>query len=120
METMRVQHVTPNDMPWKIKYDASRCTLCGSCVSACSFRAIECKVERRRMVFSEGELPDPQQRFSAVPVIRQVKDVQHYCRGCGICEKVCPNDAIAPERRAALLSWLWYLRKSLSQRCHRS
>ncbi len=98
METMRVQSVTPNDMPWKIKYDASRCTLCGSCVSACSFRAIECKVERRRMVFSEGEMPDPQQRFSAVPVIRQVKDIQHYCRGCGICEKVCPNDAIAPER----------------------
>lgn len=98
METMRVQHVTPNDMPWKVKYDASRCTLCGSCVSACSFRAIECKVERRRMVFSEGDMPDPQQRFSAVPVIRQVKDVQHYCRGCGICEKVCPNDAISPER----------------------
>jgi glutamate synthase (NADPH/NADH) large chain len=98
METMRVQHVTPNDMPWKIKYDASRCTLCGSCVSACSFRAIEAKVERRRMVFSEGEFPDPQQRFSAVPVIRQVKDVQHYCRGCGICEKVCPNDAIGPLR----------------------
>ena len=98
METVRVQSVTPNDMPWKVKYDASRCTLCGSCVSACSFRAIEAKVERRRMVFSEGEMPDPKQRFSAVPVIRQVKDVQHYCRGCGICEKVCPNDAIAPER----------------------
>ncbi len=98
METMKVQNVTPNDMPWKVKYDASRCTLCGSCVSACSFRAIEAKVERRRMVFSEGDLPDPQQRFSAVPVIRQVKDVRHYCRGCGICEKVCPNDAIAPLR----------------------
>src|SRR5210317_75495 len=98
METMRVQHVTPNDMPWKIKYDASRCTLCGSCVSACSFRSIEAKVERRRMVFSEGDLPEPLQRFSAVPVIRQVKDVRHYCRGCGICEKVCPNDAIAPQR----------------------
>ncbi|MDH3454608.1 MAG: glutamate synthase-related protein, partial [Desulfuromonadales bacterium] len=95
---MKVQHVTPNDMPWKVRYDASRCTLCGSCVSACSFRAIEAKVERRRMVFSEGDLPDPQQRFSAVPVIRQVKDVRHYCRGCGICEKVCPNDAIAPLR----------------------
>jgi glutamate synthase (NADPH/NADH) large chain len=98
METMKVQNVTPNDMPWKVKYDANRCTLCGSCVSACSFRAIEAKVERRRMVFSEGDLPDPQQRFSAVPVIRQVKDVRHYCRGCGICEKVCPNDAIAPLR----------------------
>ena len=52
METMKVQNVTPNDLYWKIKYDASRCTMCGSCVAACSFRAIEPKVERRRMVFS--------------------------------------------------------------------
>ena len=98
METMRVQHVTPNDMPWKIKYDAGRCTLCGSCVSACSFRAIEAKVERRRMVFSEGDLPEPQARFSAVPVIRQGTSIRDYCRGCAMCEKVCPNDAIRPER----------------------
>lgn len=98
METMKIQDVTPNDMPWKIRYDAGRCTLCGSCVAACSFRAIAPKVERRRMVFSEGDLPEPKQRFSAVPVIRQVKSVTNYCRGCGICEKVCPNDAIGPER----------------------
>ncbi len=98
METMKIQDVTPNDMPWKIRYDASRCTLCGSCVAACSFRAIAPKVERRRMVFSEGDLPEPKSRFSAVPVIRQVKSVTNYCRGCGICEKVCPNDAIAPVR----------------------
>ncbi|MCK4535409.1 MAG: 4Fe-4S binding protein, partial [Desulfuromonadales bacterium] len=98
MEAIKVQNVTSNDMPWKIRYDASRCTLCGSCVSACSFGAIAPKIERRRMVFSEGEFPEPKQRFSAVPVIRQVQSLTHYCRGCGICEKVCPNDAIAPER----------------------
>ena len=50
------------------------------------------------MVFSEGDFPDPKQRFSAVPVIRQVRNIKNYCRGCGICEKVCPNDAIAPGR----------------------
>ena len=98
METMKAQNITTNDLYWQIKYDASRCTLCGSCVAACSFRAIECKVERRRMVFSEGDFPDPKTRFSAVPVIRQVNSVQNFCRGCGICEKVCPNDAIGPVR----------------------
>jgi glutamate synthase (NADPH/NADH) large chain len=100
METMKIHDVTPNDLPWKIRYDASRCTLCGSCVAACSFRAIEPKVERRRMVFSEGDFPEPKQRFSAVPVIRQTHSIKNYCRGCGICEKVCPNDAIGPVRNA--------------------
>jgi len=98
METMKVQNITPNDLPWKIRYDASRCTLCGSCVSACSFRAIEVKVERRRMIFSESEFPEPKSRFSAVPVIHQARSIKNYCRGCGICEKVCPNDAIGPLR----------------------
>lgn len=98
METMKLNDVTANDLPWKIKYDAGRCTMCGSCVATCSFRAIVPRVERRRMVFSEGNFPEPKQRFSAVPVIRQAKSIRDYCRGCGMCEKVCPNDAIKPER----------------------
>ncbi|OEU76311.1 MAG: glutamate synthase [Desulfuromonadales bacterium C00003068] len=98
METVKINDITPTDLPWKLRYDASRCTLCGSCVAACSFRAIEAKIERRRMIFSEGDLPDPRARFSAVPVIKQVNSLKNYCRGCGICEKVCPNDAIAPVR----------------------
>jgi len=98
METMKLNDVTANDLPWKIEYDASRCTMCGSCVATCSFRAILPKVERRRMVFSEGNFPEPKSRFSAVPVIRQAKSIRDYCRGCGMCEKVCPNDAIKPAR----------------------
>ncbi|MFO7813011.1 MAG: glutamate synthase-related protein [Pelovirga sp.] len=95
---MKVNQLTANDLPWKIRYDAGRCTLCGSCVATCSFRAIRPKVERRRMVFSEGDLPEPKARFSAVPVIRQGTSIRDYCRGCAMCEKVCPNDAIHPER----------------------
>ena len=98
MEAVKIQQITPNDLPWKIIYSASRCTLCGSCVAACSFKAIECKIEKRRMIFSEGDLPDPKARFSAVPVIKQVNSLQNYCRGCGVCEKACPNDAIRPQR----------------------
>jgi glutamate synthase (NADPH/NADH) large chain len=98
METMKLNDVTANDLPWKIEYDASRCTLCGSCVAACSFKAIKVKVERRRTVFSEGDFPEPKSRFAAVPVIAQVNSISDYCRGCGICEKICPNDAIKPVR----------------------
>ncbi len=98
MEAVKLNHISANDLPWKISYDAGRCTLCGSCVAACSFRAIKPKVERRRLVFSEGDVPEPQQRFSAVPVIRQADSIRDYCRGCGMCEKVCPNDAIKPVR----------------------
>ncbi|MGE4345412.1 MAG: glutamate synthase-related protein, partial [Geoalkalibacter sp.] len=53
---------------------------------------------RRRMIWSESEFPEPKARFSAVPVIRQARSIRNYCRGCGICEKVCPNDAIGPVR----------------------
>ncbi|MCK4691208.1 MAG: 4Fe-4S binding protein, partial [Desulfuromonadales bacterium] len=98
MEAIKLNDVTANDLPWKIVYDASRCTMCGSCVATCSFRAIVPKVERRRIVFSEGNFPEPKARFSAVPVIRQTKSIRDYCRGCGMCEKVCPNDAIKPVR----------------------
>ncbi len=98
METVKLNDVTVNDLPWKIDYNASRCTMCGSCVAACSFKAIKVKVERRRTVFSEGDIPEPKSRFSAVPVIRQVNSIRDYCRGCGMCERVCPNDAIKPVR----------------------
>ena len=39
METVRTQDVTFNDLAWKIKYTPDRCTMCGSCVAACTFNA---------------------------------------------------------------------------------
>ena len=66
------------------------------CVAACPFKAIEAGVEKRRKVVSEDHRPRPKVIFQTMPVIKQVVDVQNYCRGCGVCERVCPNDAIKP------------------------
>ena len=98
MEAIKVQDVSVNDLPWKIQYTNERCTMCGSCVSACSFNAIEAAIERRSITVSTGHQPEPSQRHMAVPVIRQRAVVANACVGCGMCEKVCPNNAIKPVR----------------------
>jgi glutamate synthase (NADPH/NADH) large chain len=98
METVKINDLACNDLPWKVIYDTERCTLCGSCVAACTFGAIKPKVERRRKSFSDTETPEPKIKFSATPVISQVNILQHFCRGCGVCERVCPNSAIRSER----------------------
>lgn len=98
METVRSQDITSNDMPWKIDYQHDRCTMCGSCVAACTFQAIEVAVERRAMTVSTGSQPEPVKRHMAVPVIRQRAVMANACVGCAMCEKVCPNRAIKPVR----------------------
>ncbi|SMC91702.1 glutamate synthase-related protein [Sporomusa malonica] len=98
METVRVQDVSVNDLPWKIQYTSERCTMCGSCVAACTFDAIEPAMERRSVTVSTGHQPEPSQRHLATPVIKQKASVANACVGCGMCEKVCPNNAIKPVR----------------------
>ena len=108
MEQVRTQDVGVNDLPWKIEYHADRCTMCGSCVASCSFKAIKVAVQAQSITVSEDSQPNPIHKHIARPIIKQVASLKDFCRGCGMCEKVCPNNAIRPVRnpdsRKALLS----------------
>ena len=108
MEAIKVQDIAVNDLPWRIEYDASRCTRCGSCVAGCTFHAIEFGVRRQSMTVSKENTPMPEHTQVAVTVVKQSSDLKNACRGCGMCERVCPNDAIRPVRtqdsRKTLLS----------------
>ena len=105
MEAVKVQDLAIDDLPWIVEYHPRRCSLCGNCVASCTFGAIRAEVRR---------LPEPVadaksgRRFVPRTVIRQVADFANACRGCGMCERVCPNDAIRPVRnpdnRRAVLS----------------
>ncbi|EKE03483.1 MAG: hypothetical protein ACD_20C00198G0010 [uncultured bacterium] len=94
MATIKVNQVAVDDQQWRIEYNSERCTLCGKCVASCVFKAIEAGVEKRKKVVSEGLTPEAKVTFQTVPVIKQVIHASNYCRGCGICTRVCPNDAI--------------------------
>ncbi len=98
MAAVKVNELNKDELFWQLEYDTHRCTFCGKCIAACPFNAIEAKVEKRRKVTSEGPTPTPKVKFETVPVIKQVVSTTNFCRGCGICEKVCPNDAIKPVR----------------------
>ena len=108
MQAVKTQDVGVNDLTWKIEYHAERCTMCGSCVASCSFKAIKADVQSQSITVSEKSQPEPVHKFIARPVIKQVASLTNFCRGCGMCEKVCPNNAIKPVRnpdnRKALLS----------------
>ena len=73
--------VLPFDLPagapyGRIRVDASACTLCMACVSACPADAIRDNPERPQLRFVESE-----------------------CVQCGICARTCPESAITLEAR---------------------
>ncbi len=93
---IKTNDICKDDLRWQIEYNPQRCTLCGKCAAACTFNAIKADVERRRKVYSEGPLPNPQVKWITEPVIKQVVTENKNCVGCGMCKKVCPNEAIKP------------------------
>ncbi|MBR2069346.1 MAG: 4Fe-4S binding protein [Candidatus Gastranaerophilales bacterium] len=95
-----VNTISQDALPWIIEYDSSKCMLCGKCCAVCSFQAIKVDVQKRKKIQAisneNGFSIDSDQK--AIPVIKQVIDEKHFCRGCGMCTKVCPNGAIKARR----------------------
>ena len=96
--------VTPStlsvkDLPWQILWDKEKCTLCGKCTAVCPVNSIELGVFRKR-VFQATLDPEetPSNLHTIYHGIRQKTDPAYACVGCGMCNMVCPNDAILPAR----------------------
>lgn len=108
MESVTTQDIGVNDLRWIIDYRPERCTMCGSCVAGCTLNALEVTVMRQDLTVSRTSQPEPVREHLARPVIRQKASLGESCVGCGMCEKVCPNQAIRPVRnpdsRYALLA----------------
>jgi len=87
------------DLPWQIVWSKDKCNLCGSCTAVCPVNAIELGVFRKREVQTTLNLNESStNRFTIYHGIRQKTDPAYACVGCGMCNMVCPNDAIIPAR----------------------
>jgi glutamate synthase (NADPH/NADH) large chain len=85
------------EFPYIIRWRDDRCTRCGRCTAVCPVNAIEPSPHVHRVVLSEGIIPKPRTNREITHMVRQVRDIDRYCTGCGSCTLVCPNEAIEPE-----------------------
>lgn len=87
------------DLPWQIRWDKDRCTLCGRCTAVCPVNAIQPGVFRKRVLEVAGGLDAaPSSAHTVYYGVRQKTDPAYACVGCGMCALVCPNDCIMPYR----------------------
>ena len=87
------------DLPWQILWSKDKCTLCGRCTAVCPVSTIELGVFRKRAIQTSLNLTEtPGNVFTVYHGIRQKTDPAYACVGCGMCNLVCPNDAIVPIR----------------------
>ncbi len=84
------------DQPWKIKWNPDTCIRCGACVATCTFGALQPRLQRRGHTVSAGRVPVPLDTTEVILSIRQSNGLAQACRGCGMCEKVCPTGSIRP------------------------
>jgi glutamate synthase (NADPH/NADH) large chain len=95
---VRDTHAT--DFPWKIRWNSDTCIRCGACAAACTFGSLQPQLQRHGQAVSAGLTPQPLDTSEVIVAIRQVNDLAHFCRGCGMCEKVCPTGSIRPVQNA--------------------
>ena len=91
-----VRDTHPIDFPWKIEWNADTCIRCGSCVATCTFGSIKPELQKQGATLSIGNSPKPVDSTQVMMAIKQVRDTKHFCRGCSMCEKVCPTNSIRP------------------------
>lgn len=88
------------DLPWQVKWDIHTCTKCGRCTAVCPVNAIELGVFRKREIKAPNGLSaKPINEFTTYYGIRQRTDPAYACIGCSMCNMVCPNNAIEPQRQ---------------------
>ena len=94
METVRINQLHLDDLPWIVEYDETKCIQCGRCTAVCSFGAIKQTIEKRR----NSSLGFQKPTFERVLTVKQQTSFEHHCRGCGMCSRVCPSGAIKAVR----------------------